>query len=1411
MGIVSWIKDQYYDSRFQKAKRLLSEGDVNESVEILKEILDKHLCAPAGLLSIYHTQIENGNKARIKEATQLYRSYPSLKNDCVSFANAISRKQKVVIAIEYIQSIYCAGVSEIKTLFVNTARKLILSTTSVNVLSSLTRDTALLSSLAESLFYDATQFYSDKDLNKCKRICELILPVLTTKECYKLYSNVRFDTLALNRIDATSIVELDKLFNDVKTQYNLSKADIKHLTDKGLSIAQKSFYKNDYVASLLVSQRLLDKYSEACKLYADSALRLYKGNNTNKSLIVATYLYKALGEKAADLMVGLESFISCDPRFKEKYLDSALAEIKRLLPQNRDEAERIFFHTWDLVPDTQLIKCVLSTGKESDRIVVASHILEKYSEILSNDTYLTAFVTGLKDFTNLNFVSDSFEILLSKGKRIETPYECVILDLAKAAPSNSRKRVEILTRGLQHVKVQALFDKKSEYLKDYITSGRYDKSYAHTEATSLKGKHGLADILVTYILLDEAIKSQDNAFIEKKLRDALAIKTTHDQVFDKLSYDAIVPEIVSKITNLAKNLYGQDKERAIALLYLLRDNGLPWFDVYASLFLNSISNSEPSSELANMILGIIREGRDSHILQNLWEKYLSNQISVANNLSQNEAIVYLLSVTNELSSKCDTSNKADLLNYANTVLCKQLMSRAKNAEKKKDFESAIGDYEKILSLLGSYTDVKARIYICKLKSGNRIIDRERIEITNLLRSKSDKQYQKDLAYRWCIYLISENDLSTAEDINNRILGSDAEITQICQEEKIIAQQQLLDKLNEQIVRLNNSDLSAQEAISLGQSLNKTFDDISLIVQVSSQKAKMLKDAIRVLAIEKFYENGDYLDSLNGLKVQDSKYLSDPIALRNIAIMALLAAENGLLSKANYKELLSIWVTAIYQQKLFVDSLDYTTWDDPYTFSLQDGLGQLDNQDKNLPENVNYADPNDTNVVSILEVQKNLLLRMEAALQDNSEYQAFLSSQLVAMDKLASQDLDERCVIVAPYLLTLSKSYKSNVSHALTVEACQHYGNWEEILDVGCKYGISTGDFERYSVASVNLETAIKAIESKSQINRAFSFTKIATIKEFPNLTSQLISVITTALNADIAQNSDYSFVYNIYGCVIKAIGDDTAAFAFSNYINQQIVRKLNDKSITLANGTPILFDIYSYCKCNPHLKRNLENIIEALIHNYITDGDSGNLTVLDNLLSSTREFDQCVVEALKGGDGLPEEMMALLFSSNEKRFNILKERIGSKSRLIQNQFTSSANKLGDIKVQLELSQIVDKVNNDSMKKSDALEKVYNIYKCNKANGRVCENLASLIPMCIMEYIIPGKIGQTKVENVLNSLQSNMSPTYKAHASSVKEAYDMIWNSLTMENKMALQGSSIYGLNENGLRLKKGLNYLRTLK
>lgn len=59
MGVISWIKDKYHNHKYQKAKGLLDEGNVEQAVEILKEILDCHPDAPSALLSIFHSNIYN--------------------------------------------------------------------------------------------------------------------------------------------------------------------------------------------------------------------------------------------------------------------------------------------------------------------------------------------------------------------------------------------------------------------------------------------------------------------------------------------------------------------------------------------------------------------------------------------------------------------------------------------------------------------------------------------------------------------------------------------------------------------------------------------------------------------------------------------------------------------------------------------------------------------------------------------------------------------------------------------------------------------------------------------------------------------------------------------------------------------------------------------------------------------------------------------------------------------------------------------------------------------------------------------------------------------------------------------------------------------------------------------------------
>ena len=1414
MGLISWFKDKYYSHKFQKAKEILLEGGKKQAVEILKEILNCHPDAPSELLSIYHSEIDQGNSNRISDVATLYENHHSVKNECIDFAKRLETINSVRSHINYCQALYSKGIHELLNPFVTSATKFVVNANNIDNLKILTSNNSLLCKLSDSILVEAQKYHAQKsDLRKAEQLCLLIRPYLTSKDFYKLYSHIRFDLITQSDVTEDSIKQLDTLFKDINNVYHLPDTVIKTFTDKRLEFANSLFEQKNYIAALLVSQQLISKYVTARNIYADSALKLYVSANPRTDIIDSETLYKCFGNLNSEQINKLEPFIPYSTH-RQKYISIVTKELTELATTEKlTQAESLFFRSWELTSDNNLIKTVLSSGSSKCKTHFASLIANSDKSFLSNNSSLMCYVKELSKLEDVEFIVATLETLLGKGKNVNFNYETQILRLAKAAKDKSRKRIEIIERGLAKIQTCNLYTAEATYLNDYIDSKRYNLTFARKISSSLIGHSDLAEILIAKILVDEADDCQDFAIQEKNLKDALHINGFHNQLFNQTAYESILPKIRKRIIHLAINLYAIQQDRAIGLLHLLRDNNLSWFDTYASLYLDSIQNKEGSEEIASKILNIIAEGAgcDSSIFNKLWSKYISIKCLIISSTDDDEAISKLTNLHSELESLCKSNNKEDLQKEILSILGKRLLSKAKEYERDKIYDKAIEKYNQIVSISGTnFSDIRARILICKLKDSQSLLDADKDEIDNLLSTDKNKKYQKDLAYRWCIYLISQDLIEKAEEINVRILKTDSEIAQICQEERIKRQQRILDELNQRISKLNQAELTAEEAIAFGQSLSRTLSDISLIVQVSTQKSNILKESIRLYAIEKFYQQGNYVQSINGLKVHDSTYLSEPIALRNIAIMSLNVAENGLLTETNYKELLAIWITTIYQQKIFIESLSYTSWDDPYTFTLESALGQLDYNEEELPDNVNYETPSDNKVVSILEVQKTLLSRMETAIQDKPEYQHFFSSQLEAIDKLAEQELDERCELVAPYMLEISNTYKRNVSKALEIEAERHYGNWETILEVGCLYGLNNGDFNKYASAMEALNTAIASIEHKQKIESSFSQMRISQIKEFDGLRNNLISSVTTAINNDIAQNIEYLKFNSEYEVVVKNIGDDSLSFIFSNYINQQVVKTLNDKTQTLSKGTPILFEIYNFCKCNPHLKRNLENIIEALIHNYISDGDEDNLIVLDKVLTTTRDFDPVVVKSLKGNGDIPEEMLILLFSSNENRFNKLKAKIGIKSSIIQNQFTATATKISAIRIQIELSQIVEQVNNDAINKCDALQKVYNIYKNNKNNSSVCRNLATLIPMCIMEYVIADKYGKSKVEAVLDSLKLNMSSTFRTQNSEIGDAYTMIWNQLPYTARSAIQNNPA-SLNDKGKALKKGLDYLRDLK
>ena len=65
MGLVSYLKDLYYNSRVNKASKLLSEGRSSEAEKILTSILDKHPMAVANLAEYYYSLSKSADVVKV--------------------------------------------------------------------------------------------------------------------------------------------------------------------------------------------------------------------------------------------------------------------------------------------------------------------------------------------------------------------------------------------------------------------------------------------------------------------------------------------------------------------------------------------------------------------------------------------------------------------------------------------------------------------------------------------------------------------------------------------------------------------------------------------------------------------------------------------------------------------------------------------------------------------------------------------------------------------------------------------------------------------------------------------------------------------------------------------------------------------------------------------------------------------------------------------------------------------------------------------------------------------------------------------------------------------------------------------------------------------------------------------------
>lgn len=1196
-----------------------------------------------------------------------------------------------------------------------------------------------------------------------------ILLVSTVQEIIKYYFSYN------NPDDAFVIMQRYKAYDDVIYTFYIKELkeykDTDYVLSKLLSLKESGFdVKKDYIEivnGLCKQEKIDNKYKQ--KLLAKT-YEIYEDND----------IYK-------------------------RYINTSIVVIKETTEKEKAVVE--FEKVWRNFQDTIFIDEFVNENyifhKEITEFLVEWFAASKKPILIQK-----AFCNSILTFDNYIYALTILEKLHTYGLNVHTPYVAVII---KAISSlELEDKLTLINRGLSNYEDSTLYQEKYQIASILITNGHFNK--AETILQELIGHHKDAEpslAIIAYKNYQKAITLEEK---EKYLVSCMTYNSAHSTLFDQENYNSIFAKALkSYIRIIDKHIQADNIKDAQRMCLSLKSYSTNWFEKYIKIEFEHLPQIRDSKNKAESIYSCFNtllannidiKNLHSDIIINLWDTLFEAELVNTQDMTYEDSIRHLASFSSYIAERCFESNGKELIKRINSVLVSTHKNEGYKQETNGNLSSAISSYNSISSIgdVRTKTWAKIRIKICNIKNNTFI---EEDEIRKILSYVGFAKEKKDLSYRYAIWLIKNKGAKNALEFIKEFLPNENELIDICNNEYIINAESALAELNTSIAKMATGELSLSEAKQLEAKIDDYDSIISPFLENVHSRIIGLKSSIQSYILSKSFAEGDFELAFKLLKDNGNNWYQDNTYFRNLAIACLGITENGLLNRLNYKEIISYWLTAVYRDQLFVQSLEYTSWDDSYTFTLKNSMGGSKEESfEALPDNVNFNDFNEDSVVSIYEVQQNLLNRFEAAIEHlDNLYKQFYDIQKDAMDSLVKLNLDHPCLIAAPYLANNTHKCISDIKNTLNYEY-ETYGN-ENILKVGIMYNIKSGFFGDYDNATVAIEECSKAIKSKSitQINRVFTKETIDSIQKFPNLYTSFVVNLQNILSDIIKSNIDYKTIISVFIPICQIANDNTLSYIFGNHIYQSIMEKLKDESLELSIGLNDMLSVYEVAKNCFRLKSGIGDVIEALIVKYVTEGKVSDLTTIKTALRKTgSEFEPNVEKTLT-------EQFAIVgvISGHIDRIKQLTS-ITVRTSSLRSRLSYINDKAEDISINMQLSQVIDQVNENKIAHYSALQKIYALYESHPYNKRVCDNLCTLVGMCIREYVIPDKVGKSTVMTVLNKLRNNKSTTYKTSAEVLINERQELLNSLPYEARNLLTGGSSYNssLNTNGMRLKNAL-------
>lgn len=1161
-----------------------------------------------------------------------------------------------------------------------------------------------------------------------------------------------------DRADAIEVKEAIELAKEL----HLSESQISSLLRQICEFASKADdTKAINICKLFKSQKIIDQ------LYIKKAESICNRGNC-ATLDTAELLGIIKSNTTPEIYPDyLGKFVVYFTSFEKEYYSSAIYQILK------ENSVSLLEKYWIIKPNTVFFEKLVCSSCQMYKSVV-SFIISKHQLFLGVNAFRKYFCEQLSSIDDIKYILSVSEELIGKGCDINEFYTNQVVSHTKKV--TEEEAIEIIDHALTVIINKSLSDEKKRIVRKLIALGNF--TLAENEAKTLSSIDDEAWTVLAECYFTKADHCSEDDSVLELLYKVIDIKKAHALY---PCFDMTFKSILAHLTQMAlESLKNGNREKAYSICNHIPSCYNQWLSLYISLRNEEYTGQKTIGNKIKFIdetLEVItNEISDTTCIHendylNIWAEAERLYVDKSSSQPKDKAIESLSNFRNKIENNCCNEFSSEHIAGLTSLIVKLKWNYAQDLEIDHSFEKAAELYTSVVNenVTAFVKRAEYRSLICKLKADS-VTPSVEASIKLVLDGKSFEALREDLAYRYACYLIKSIRPAEAEGIIKEYLPEENTLLNFCKNIYIKESEKYLSEFNQKLNSVRDGKMSTSDALKFFKEIDGYKAKIANNLQDTSAKFSKYKTQIRAYILNCFFNDEEYLKAFQALSKMYPNFIENDLAFRNLSVAAIGIIESDCQDEQQLRRAISLALSAIYSDKLFIASLDNTSWDDQFTFTLEDSLGRTVEDDYDtLPDNVNFETPfdGDNSIVSIKDVQNNLVIRIEKAIRElHPNLEEFCRQEKDALDKILELNMDEDFILATPNLASTVETAETSIKEALDYEYEQDYGNKEDVLAVGVMYGFTDNDYNEYRIAQQLLSVCKGTLTSSvSAVKGAFALSIVNKIKAFDRLFSDLKAACSTAMNNSIRDKQGYSQFLDFYEPICKAIKDSTLSFSCANYINGEIIQRLNDDSMKERDGIGYMVRIYNLAPSNERVKGNVEGILRNLVISCEENGNSADKTALNNAQRALNgKFDKFIEEA---------------------------------------------------RVQATLGVIVDKVISNSMSKNTALKKVYELYKQYPNNDRICQDLVTICDICIHQYIINDNSGKQEVRRILNELKTNKSSTFKLHANKFEESYDNIMSHVPSDSRDLLENGFSFSnpgasLNSAGLCLKEGLEYYSEL-